>query len=528
MAVQWNIVSNTHGRMVTCQKPIVITMRTNNIQVSHFKIDLQIRALEETLDDGGWISTELNVCAYPDGPPDNNNYTYYTVNFAEYCSNYFNLSSQVLMDSYCPNNSIINPFILTNPGVVSTTNFNYMFQREFRAKIHPITITGDGAYDEETDNYDFCKEFMCVNLNTNDNETTSANSVFDNIRINDFVNGFVTSNSNNANNYGQGSYGSDKRQKLLTNMPGVAAVGQEPEEPVQTINLKDKKVHWVGYGWNFNDFSAGGHVRKHYFQIRSLSGTINTVSISSSDTPPWTQTNPTDIGWLYINPIQLQFALDSYGVGADLILDGSSNLMCNRIKAWVEFIDSSGTVQRTSPSFTYNVINSVNDKKCKRVRFIFINKRGHLDWFHCYGTQEKSVSVEGVTYERLSELYKGVNAKNASAPGLSNLQNKRTDTYKIISQPLTKRWTEWLQELITSPMVWVEDFVEGMEVMTNTGQQLVTQDNAEELGTFIWPSKLNPIIIDKASYNVYNTEDNVHYMEFKYIKANQMTIQKGY
>ncbi len=57
---------------------------------------------------------------------------------------------------------------------------------------------------------------------------------------------------------------------------------------------------------------------------------------------------------------------------------------------------------------------------------------------------------------------------------------------------------------------------------------LLDQDNAEELGTFIWPSKLNPIIIDKASYNVYNTEDNVHYMEFKYIKANQMTIQKGY
>ena len=140
MAATWNISSNTHGRMVTCQKPILITMRTNNIQVSHFKCDFQIRDYTVTNVDGGYIPTELNICAYPDGPPDDDGYTYYTVNFADYCRHYFELSRQVLSATYCPGNDDVNPLNLPMFDINNAFEFYHMWRREFRAKIWPVLL----------------------------------------------------------------------------------------------------------------------------------------------------------------------------------------------------------------------------------------------------------------------------------------------------------------------------------------------------------------------------------------------------
>lgn len=538
MAANWDISADTHGRMVTCQKPILVVMETDNVQVSHFKIDLQIRDLSETTFDGGYFSLGLNVCAYPDGPPDSDGNTTYTVNFADYCRHYFELSRQVIHGNYCPNGDTVNPLLLPNLSLESTVEFYHMFRREFRAKIHPVLVDGNGIYFEEPDNYKFCSEFMCVNLNIKNNEHLSGlPDTYHEVRIDDFVNGFVVSNNNNNNAYGGPNLGTDVRAKLFTNMPGVAAPGQEPEGPFNTINLKDHRSHWVGYGWNFSDFSSGGHVRRHYWQIRDIAtGNLTTYNIASSAIPGWSQTQPTEIGWLYIAPIQLQFTFDVNGIGANAILDNNSNLMCDRIKAWVEFEDSSGDVKRRGASFTYNVVNEVDNGKCRRTRFVFINSRGHLDWFHCHGTHEKSVKVEGSTYERLSQISRTASIHrfktSPSFHGLNNLQNTRVDSYKVTTQPLTKKWAEWLQELATSPMVWVDEFLEGTEIDIMPGggveTHLVTRDNAETLGPFVWPNRLTPVIIDKSSYNVYNTEDNVHYMEFKYVKSKDLTVQKGY
>ena len=64
-AIDWEICEQTHGRMVTCQRPIIIRIKTKHPSVAHFRCDLQIRALEVTEDDYGWISTGLEINAYP-------------------------------------------------------------------------------------------------------------------------------------------------------------------------------------------------------------------------------------------------------------------------------------------------------------------------------------------------------------------------------------------------------------------------------------------------------------------------------
>ena len=532
MAANWTIVNSTHGRAVTCQKPILIQMRSTSIQVVHFRCDLQIRALDLTTVDGGWTSLDLNICAYPDAAPISDTTTY-TVNFSDYCRNYFHLSEQVLKDTYCLNNNLVDPVNLFMPSLEDSMKFNYMFQREFRARIWPVLIDSEGSYFEEYDNNDYCKEFMCFNLNTKNGETTS--SVYtDNIRIDQFVNGYCVGANNNSNTYGLVSYNTDRAARLLTNMPGVAASGQVANGPYNTINIRDTKIHWVGYGWNFNVFEDGDHIRKHIWTIRNAStGVENTYSIESDSLPPWTQTNPTDIGWLYLNPVQLQFCFDTHEIGDNSIIDNSGDLVADRVTATVEFHSSVG-MERRSPSITVNWTDKINDGNCRRTRFVFMNMRGHLDWFHCYGTVKKSVSVSGSTYERLTTMDRGVNDSfNRMKPAHQNqnLQTSRKDEYSVFSQPLTTDWAEWLQELITSPMVWIDEFRYGTEtnIFNPNNSTLITPDNVVEVAKpHLHPTHLVPIIIDKSSFDIYTTEDNVHYIEFKYVKSNEITTQKGY
>ena len=36
-----------------------------------------------------------------------------------------------------------------------------------------------------------------------------------------------------------------------------------------------------------------------------------------------------------------------------------------------------------------------------------------------------------------------------------------------------------------------------------------------------------PLIIEEGSYTTYNTENNIHFIEFKFSLANNKTVQKG-
>ena len=81
----WSIFDQPHGKMVTCQRPIVIRTRVTSGAVAHFVGALWIKK------NGLWTDTNVRMNGYGD----NNSY-YFTLNFAEYCRNYFILPFIIL------------------------------------------------------------------------------------------------------------------------------------------------------------------------------------------------------------------------------------------------------------------------------------------------------------------------------------------------------------------------------------------------------------------------------------------------
>ena len=140
--------------------------------------------------------------------------------------------------------------------------------------------------------------------------------------------------------------------------------------------------------------------------------------------------------------------------------------------------------------------------------------RGGIDWFHCYGSESKSVDVSSSTYNQNQHVTRG-ETDFGLIPGehsKTNVWTQRTEKFSVFSQPLTKRWAKWLEELIVSPQVWIE--VE----QQNIGSDIVYPKNKQ----------LVPVVIDTGSYKTYTTEDNTHYIEFKYQLSDNTLTQKGY
>ena len=83
--------------------------------------------------------------------------------------------------------------------------------------------------------------------------------------------------------------------------------------------------------------------------------------------------------------------------------------------------------------------------------------------------------------------------------------------FSVITQPLDTAHAEWLQQLITSPQVWVQREINDADFKDD-----------RTISNF-----LQPILIDQGSYDIHNTEDNVNYIEFKYSYSNPITTQIG-
>ena len=83
------------------------------------------------------------------------------------------------------------------------------------------------------------------------------------------------------------------------------------------------------------------------------------------------------------------------------------------------------------------------------------------------------------------------------------------DKYSVITQPLTTDKAEWLQELVSSPKVWVQETVKDSEL------------------SFFNNKYLRPILIDDSDFAIHNTEDNVHFIEFSYTLSNPISTQRG-
>ena len=447
----WNIYKDVHGRHVTTQRPIIISVKDDLISdIVHFRCELLIH------NGTGYTPTGVQFNAYSDSDS-----AIYECNVAEYCRQYITETESWFTGSWCGSN-------------------NNMYFRRFVVRFNPVILKTNGTLEVDYDNPKDSSQFYTYPINTKATESLSTQD--DYIRIDYFV-----CDGSNASGI---SWFSSSYNRLQTNMPDGNAINVNSElgwvtmpfivSPVPTHKLRVKVINTD----NGTSFTI-------YMYTSSIKGTFP----------------------LNIHPTTLEmfYYFQNGGTYANVLLDSSGNLIASEMRLDLQWDDINTNVgQRGNPGKTYKLITERECGNNSSETFIFRNMVGGFDFFTATGTKSKGITIGGMTFDRhtafnsLDKNFGVMRGQHAS----TNLWTERIETFSVFSQPLTTEMALWIEELIASPQAWVTKDIKGQ---FNGG----------------WSGKcLQAIIIDKASFNIYNTEDNVHYIEFKYTLSENYTTMK--
>ena len=449
----WNIQYEPHGNYVTCQRPIIISTKVTDGAVAHFTGNLYVR---DAVISTQWNDTGMQLNAY--GNTDGE----YNFNLAEYCRQFF-LEEGIYSAAWC-------------------RDMENMVQREFYLKIYPVEYSESGNLIPNPSDTKDSNSFFSVPLNTKVNEATSASN--DYIRIDKFV--------LNGGNGSSSPLVPESMQHQLSNMPDY--------------NVVDVDAGYHSY-YNYLYESVSGRSAKCEFT--NDSGTTYTLALAPADGYNQIIIHPKCIDWLLSNDA---------GSAVYGFTDAAGDLTSKTVKIQLKFTNStSGAVERTVPPAYYKFESKLGCKGSET--FLFRNMRGGFDFFTATGTKESSVSLSGSTFDRHTDFNRqetGFGIKKGQH-NITNLWNSRKETFSIFSQPLTKEFALWVEELIVSPQVWIvkktEDFLDGSAggCLFNIGYSDI---------------QLVAINIDKGSYKLHTTEKNVSFVEFKYSLSENTLIQK--
>ena len=373
-------------------------------------------------------------------------------NVAEYCRQYFVDEPKWFGASWC--------------GV----QHDRMFNRRFKVLFNPVIVQSNGTLYSDYDDSKETETFNVFPLNTKPFENHSTDSgIADYQRIDFFVHP-------NANGSGlaapQPGY-----YRPLTNMPQRNA-----------INF-DKALAWQTYS-TIVDMPNNKQLQT---TITSPNGSYDLV---------W---NPPPPGhWmLHVHPWVLEFYITlSAGGYQNILLNQWGIPVADEFSVSYTYLNSNGTTWKDGPTQKYTIIRDTNCGGRADTTFIFRNQRGAMDFFTARGKRDKQVTIGGTTFKKHNNYNR---SSRTPAFGTlvgqhseTNLWGDREDSFTVFSQALTDEQCFWLEELIVSPEVWVCENVDKTMRRTATTDALVA------------------IVIDKASYQVFSTEKNVNYMEFKY------------
>lgn len=490
-AISFNIEHNIHGRFVTCQRPIIFTVYCNDVSVIYFKARMVIKNMAED-----WIETDVIVKGYQDS-----DFNYYSFNVAEYVRNYFELSELWMNQDAC--GSVFNMF-------------KKQFQRDFKFHIWPVVLDSNGISQELTDQIGYTRSFAVVELNTKNNEITCAEP--DNkIRIDNFVNGTCDGEFYD-NTFGEVDYLGSEYHRPMTNMPGwTPAYADDYAGPLNVLNTQDGWFdNFIISPWNYQ---ANKFQRIRYGLRNATTQTYTYYDVDTVFGCPLTYANyeGVDNELMYYN-LNLDFIdnllTDQEGPGNYVFSNADNSLVIDRLRIKINTRTATG-LYRNGGEYTFKVTDKKDDGKCgRRTKFIFKNMRGGIDWFHCYGTEKRSVDLKSTQYDQNQSLSRGEKsfAIISGEHSTTNVWTKRTESFSVFSQPLTTEWVKWLEELIVSPQVWVE----------------IEQENLHSDIEFPKNKTLVPIVIDTGSYKTYSSENGTHFIEFKYKLSDNTLTQIGY
>ena len=453
MAAVWNIKRQPHGKFVTCQRPIVVQMEVTQGAVAHFKGKLYIKDMNPLFGTGSWEDTGVVVNAYGDEQSE-----FFECNLAEYCRNYFLEVKAFYNSNWCQ-------------------NFNTMVAREFKVDFYPVTIDLSGNLVELPSDIKTTNQFFVVPANTMARESTS--SVNDNVRLDKFVIG--------GDNDSTVPVGSSDNNSVLSNMP-------------------DYNIIDVSQGFWFYHNTLQHEVSQLTSEVEFVNDSGQSISFN---------TGSTGYAAVYLHPYMIDFIQTlASGTTSNFVTDLVGNVTSETISVTYKYKNSSGQVVRFSPTKHYIYKNGM---PCESTTFVFRNMRGGFDFFTATGEEDVSVELSGSEFDRHTDFNLNINdfGLKRGQHNMTNLWNDRKELTTIFSQPISKEYAIWLDELIMSPQVWIikdiKDYQEGDNNLFNMPYQ---------------NKGLVAINILKGSYKLHNSENGRHFIEFKYTLSENTITQK--
>ena len=493
MAISYTISQDIHGRFMTCYRPIVFSVKVTSSsqlnQVAYFKATLHW--IDHT---GTSVQTGIYFNCYKDLKTSDT----YSCNVMEYCRQFFKMS-----ENFYHNNWNISYF--DGPPGFTTTKPSYenMFSNSFHVHFWPVIYGPGNTMIEEDSNQKNTVEFCAVPVSTRINEGYSTGG--DHIRIDKFVlcgdNQLTGAAHSPITNYPNIN---PSWKRMLTNMPHGAELD---------ISIPIMWQQFVAPRFNVQ----GKYPRYTYTWQSSPTGATTSFSQSGSTFSAATLNHSLEV--LKMNPWALQGIIGSAQFAT--IINGSGNLVYpgSKFTVRVDYMTNSTTVFAYGPSHTVTLVdkNLQQGLACTKnwTQFIFRNMNGGFDWFIAKGVHEKNVNISGTNYSQFTNFNRAQDRFGISSGehSTNKLWGNRVDEFSVMTQALSQEKALWLEELVSSPQVWV----------VTEGEDLYNSNNPLNSNSH----RLIPIIIDSSSYEVIKTDEKLHYMTFKYTLSENITVQKN-
>jgi len=465
-----NIITNTNIAFYSAYRPIFMELSDSSGDTAYLRGELQTR----TGLGGTWASTDILINAYQNGTntPNPGDYTF---NLMSYCRPF-------ISKGVCPINS----------GYINFLKGD-MESAYFRLKVWAVkySSTTTGLLYDDMSDVVTSQGFAVTATICNEDDSLNPFNGYENMGA------FVVGTNN---------LGSVSTQAPLTNMPIPPW-----SSPLHTINVEDYPCD--------SYYQPVSLPSSDTFAVYIAVYGINGVNTGHAVTLPNILEELVRIP-LHPKTLEAWYLLHT-GTALNKIIDANGDLIADRIAIIAGRVTGSGMGGSFIPwrhrdeitnnymwDWRYiNYSDEPSNGKCheQRTKFVFKNMRGGYDWFNAYGTHTKSVKIGGNKFDSLTQ------PGDRGSHSRKKLWTTREDSFSVISQPLTTEYAEWLQELVSSPQVWVQD-----EMKYNQ-----SSSKSQPLPF------LRPVIIDDGDFEIHNTEDNVSYIEFKYKYSNAITTQKG-
>lgn len=452
----WDIYKNAHGKHVTTQRPIVLSVQDDSVSnIIHFRCELLM--YNEVSSDYEVTGAQFN--AYSDSDTG-----IYECNVAEYCRQYIEESPSWYSGIWCANR-------------------NSMYFRKFVVRFNPVVLNPNGTLSVDYNQPKNSASFYAYPINTKTTESLSTQD--DYIRIDYFVCDYTNSSGI--------SWFSSSYNRLQTNMPDGNTIDTSLAVGWITMPFIHSPISSRKLRVTITNLDNGNDMVIYYY-IDQLRGTME----------------------LNVHPLAFEvfYWAQNGGSSALVLLDAAGNLIASEMRVDLMWVDiNNNSAQRGNPGKTYKLTDGSKCGAKDATTFIFRNMVGGFDFFTATGTATKKVNISGMTFDRHTAFDRNVKSNFGVMRGqhsATNLWTQRNETFSVFSQPLTRETAEWLEELVASPQAWVVQKIRGKFEPGGWGDDTCLQ----------------AIMIDKASFQIYSTEDNVQYIEFLYTLSEDTTTMK--